>query len=34
MGGTCLKLGGYERYSKIAVVKDVRKISIEGPRLR
>jgi hypothetical protein len=34
MEGTCLRYGGHERCAKIAVVKNVKKISPEGPRLR
>jgi hypothetical protein len=32
--GTCSGHGGYDRCAKIAVVKDVKKISLEGPRFR
>jgi len=34
MEGTCVRRGGHERGAKIAMVKDVKKISFEGPRLR
>jgi len=34
MEGTCVRRGGSVRCATIAVVKDVKKISLAGPRLR